>query len=410
MTQARGAGSPNIVIVGAGVIGLSTGLLLQEKVPDTSSITIVAAEFPSQSPAETGKSVQDSTSSADYASMWAGAHYRPIPFLSPSNPAYPSLSPQQCRFHAQLANEHNLTLHTAETMRRLARSEPRSGVQIVTGGEYLERPPVENLSLRTGDVYAGIDDKFTVLDQDELDTMNTKHAQPTTSGKVKWACEYETYVVNVHLYCQFLLDKFIKAGGRTIKRRLHELSEALDILPQNPPQQSRMQPLIINCSGLGVPSLSDPKTKIIRGQTVLVRNKFDKTLTRQCADGTWSFLIPRPLNGGTIVGGTKQIDDLDVSVRSEEREKLLENAVKYFPEFVSDMDDFEVITDNVGRRPWREGGVRIEVDQDMLRGRAVVVHGYGAGGRGYELSWGIASQICALMQTHLQSKQLAAKL
>ncbi|KAK5078645.1 hypothetical protein LTS08_006389 [Lithohypha guttulata] len=324
--------------------------------------------------------------------MWAGAHYRPIPFLSPSDPAYTPLSPEQRRFHAQLAKEYSLALHTAETMKRLARSEPRSGVQIVTGEEYLECPPIENLSRKTGDVYASVDDKFRVLDQDELDIMNTKHAQRTTSGKVKWAY------------------RFIKAGGRTTKRCLHDLSEALDVLPQRSPQQSRVQPVIINCSGLGVPTLSDPNTKVIRGQTVLVRNKFNKTLTRQCADGTWSFLIPRPLNGGTIVGGTKQIDDLDDSVRSEERGKLLENAVKYFHEFVSDVNEFEVITDNVGRRPWREGGVRIEVDRDTLSGRAVVVHGYGAGGRGYELSWGIASQICALVQTHVQSKQLDAKL
>lgn len=59
-----------------------------------------------------------------------------------------------------------------------------------------------------------------------------------------------------------------------------------------------------------------------------------------------------------------------------------------------------MIRDIVGRRPAREGGVRIEVedvdvDVDGLQGR--IVHGYGAGGRGYELSWGIARDVAALV-------------
>lgn len=57
-----------------------------------------------------------------------------------------------------------------------------------------------------------------------------------------------------------------------------------------------------------------------------------------------------------------------------------------------------MIRDIVGRRPAREGGVRIEVedvDVDGLQGR--IVHGYGAGGRGYELSWGVARDVAALV-------------
>lgn len=49
----------------------------------------------------------------------------------------------------------------------------------------------------------------------------------------------------------------------------------------------------------------------------------------------------------------------------------------------------------MGRRPAREGGMRIEVEE-LANGRAVV-HAYGAGGRGFELSRGVAEDTTALM-------------
>ena len=58
------ASSP-LVVVGAGVIGLSAANELQETFPGR-GVCIVAAELPNTS-----------SPTASYASMWAGAHYRP---------------------------------------------------------------------------------------------------------------------------------------------------------------------------------------------------------------------------------------------------------------------------------------------------------------------------------------------
>lgn len=130
----------------------------------------------------------------------------------------------------------------------------------------------------------------------------------------------------------------------------------------------------------------------------MVRNPCSVTLTRQNSDGTWSFCIPRPLEGGTIIGGTKQPHNWDPNPSLQTRETLLRNAAKWFPFTEESGGRFDVIRDIVGRRPAREGGVRIEVEEvdvDGLQGR--VVHGYGAGGRGYELSWGIARDVAALV-------------
>lgn len=49
----------------------------------------------------------------------------------------------------------------------------------------------------------------------------------------------------------------------------------------------------------------------------------------------------------------------------------------------------------MGRRPARDGGLRIEVEP-VGNGKNVV-HAYGAGGRGFELSRGVAEDVTALM-------------
>lgn len=126
-----------------------------------------------------------------------------------------------------------------------------------------------------------------------------------------------------------------------------------------------------------------------------------KTVTRQNKDGTWNFIIPRFFSGGTIVGGTKQPGDWSLEPDSKTRDTLLA-AVQELEPFArttssSKSEDIAVIADVVGRRPTREGGMRIELEQRSVSGREfTVLHAYGAGGRGYEISWGVASEVAKL--------------
>ena len=339
-----------IVIIGAGVLGLSTATLLQRRHPRV-QIIIIAAELPT-----------DPSPSADYASPWAGAHYRPIP-----------------RSTRQLHEEAELGMQTAKVMKTIARETPEAGVGLMKAVEYLESPPPENLRLKTGDVYAGPDDTFRVLERNKL------------PKGVRWGCEYESYCVNVPMYCRWLLRKFQEDGGRVVQQQLERVENAFEVA-------ERLVTLgrvdkVVNCSGRNFDT--DQKIRIIRGQTVLVKQQYRRTVTRQCADGSWAFLIPRPAGGGTIVGGSKEVGDFETRARPETREKLLQEAVRHFPDLVDDVEKFDIVKDNVGRRPWREGGLRMETEQ--LPGGRTIVHGYGAGGRGYELSWGAAAKIVDLV-------------
>lgn len=60
----------------------------------------------------------------------------------------------------------------------------------------------------------------------------------------------------------------------------------------------------------------------------------------------------------------------------------------------------------MGRRPAREGGLRLEVE-GVADGKTVV-HAYGAGGRGFELSVGVAEDVVDSMFENgiLRSKAL----
>lgn len=345
-----------IIIIGAGVTGLSVASLLQRALPDT-ALTIIAAEVPTTK-----------TPSPDYASMWAGAHYRPIPGTT-----------------RQLSDEFDMGLRTAQIMKQIAREIPEAGVGIMPGVEYLENPPEEIKELRTGDVYAGPGDEFRVFDEKEL------------PKGAKWGCEYQSYCVNIRTYSRWLLDGFLSKGGQIVQHRLTSATEAFEYA-----RKSGMGDVstVVNCSGRNFDQ--DDKMKIIRGQTVLVAQQYDKTVTRQNKDGSWTFLVPRPRGGGTIVGGTKEIDDWEGKARPETRQKLLQACAEAFPDFVDSVDRFEVVQDNVGRRPWREGGYRIEVES-VGRDRTIV-HGYGAGGRGYELSWGAAERVAELVKASVGAR------
>lgn len=357
-----GNADDTIVVIGAGVVGLTAARLLQHHYPSR-SIIVLASELPT-----------DISHSPDYASAWAGAHYRPIPGSSP-----------------QLDFERKLAQRTYEFMKQISRDES-TGVKLVQGIEFLEKPSATFLELKDGDSYAGQDDDFRLWPVERL------------PKGVRWGCEYRTYVVDVNVYCARLLAEIEKNGGRVIRRKLNNAEQAFSTARE---LGFGKVSIVVNCSGRNFDS--DPAVFITRGQTCLVRKSYDKTITRQNNDGSWSFLIPRPLGGGTIVGGTKEIGDLEGEVRLDTRSTLLQNAKEAFPDFWAQEEELEVVQDVVGRRPTRENGMRLEIER--IEGASkTIVHGYGAGGRGYELSWGIAEEILALVEKADQGKKCTARL
>ncbi|KXX82943.1 D-amino-acid oxidase [Madurella mycetomatis] len=382
----------HVVVIGAGVIGLSCAILLQEA---GYAVTIVARDFPG--PFET----LDPVAQINYTSPWGGAHNRWVPPHASSPPS--------------THREHTLSLKTYAHMQRLHSSHPQTaGITFLKGIEYLESPGPEYLA----------------LDPSSLRLPGTFRLLPASQfpdAKVTWACEYDTWCVNPMVYCSFLLRRFVHRGGQTmvLKRELRSPVEAFS-LPLPPPPAATAVPnpansdaksvpvavsAVVNASGTGL--VPDPAMTITRGQTCLVAESCDATVTRQCADGSWAFCVPRGFEGGTIIGGTRELDNWEVEPSEKLRERLLKRFAETYPRILegSKTGRLTVLRDIVGRRPTRVGGPRIE--GEVLGGEAggFVMHAYGLGARGYELSWGVAEEVVEGVRRHLNAQAaVAAKL
>ncbi|KAK2046816.1 hypothetical protein LZ31DRAFT_177426 [Colletotrichum somersetense] len=92
--------------------------------------------------------------------------------------------------------------------------------------------------------------------------------------EVKWDCEYWT--------C-----------GKLIRKEIGDLRKAFTI------KELPKVRVIINCCGLG---FNDMKLFITKGQTCAMANLSPATVTRQNADGSWTFCAPRNFDGGTVTG------------------------------------------------------------------------------------------------------------
>jgi len=133
---------------------------------------------------------------------------------------------------------------------------------------------------------------------------------------------------------------------------------------------------------------------------VIVANPCNAIINQQHEDGDWTYIIPRPLNGGTVIGGTKEKNNWNPHVDPSTRVKLLTRAAKMHPAIITnglppESGGFEVITDIVGRRPTRHGGIRLELEN--IDGRDVI-HAYGTGSIGYEISWGVAEDVFKIVR------------
>ncbi|KAK3362668.1 amino acid oxidase [Lasiosphaeria hispida] len=360
--------SKHLVVVGAGVIGLSSALLLQE---EGYSVTIIARDLPA--PFET----IDPQEQINYTSPWGGAHNRWIP----PNPTT-----------GENTREYALSQATYARMSALNKSDhATSGITFMKGIEYLEAPPPDYISL-------------TADRASELNIPGFRLLEPSEfpDDRVKWGCEYDTWCVNPMVYCCFLLRRFAIRGGRIRKRSIRAPVEVFSLPASElgfPDNDSTKIDAVVNATGIG---FGDPDVFVTRGQMCLVANACDATVTRQNADGGWCYCVPRGFDGGTVIGGNREPDNWATTASAEVREAILRGFAATYPSILGAGGELNVIADIVGRRPTRKGGPRLE--GEVVKGAGLVFHAYGLGGRGYELSWGTAQEVVKGVRQYLAER------
>lgn len=171
--------------------------------------------------------------------------------------------------------------------------------------------------------------------------------------------------------------------------------------------------IVINATGLGALSLepvADPLVEPIRGQVVLVRAPRVRECTMDSSDTTGRgarYIIPRPGSDcEAVLGGCYDVGSWDTTPSSTLAASILRDCLALDPRLSSDgtVQGIEVLSHNVGLRPSRRGGPRLEWESSspvQLEGGKKsslrVLHAYGIGPAGYQASWGIAKEVCELV-------------
>ncbi|KAF8970430.1 D-amino-acid oxidase [Flammula alnicola] len=364
-----------VVVLGAGVIGLTTALRIQEKGPY--QVEILAEVLPTDP-----KTVK-------YTSQWAGAHYV-------------SGSPSGTR---QADIDHNTFLEMWEL------SKP--------GGEaehcFLRLPQTEYYASEQGPANA-------------LERMPNFQQVPNGGvfHRAKCGYSFETVTVDVPVYLNYLGSRFLSKGGRITRGHVQHIDQILEAGAspfEDAAEARKNEPIsspdaVIVCLGLGARFLGgveDREVYASRGQTVILHAPWVRFGRSFEGESEWTYIIPRK-GGNVVVGGTQGIDDWYPKSRPETTQDLLKRGLELCPELVPpevrakklpDIQDLLplVVEEACGLRPMRRGGVRIEREYRMTpKGRKIpVIHNYGHGGRGYISCIGSADVALSLMEESIQT-------
>lgn len=195
--------------------------------------------------------------------------------------------------------------------------------------------------------------------------------KPYTTGVT-----FKSFTLNPPLFLAYLADRLRTRGVPIIRKRVASLDEAYTICGA--------VSFVVNATGLGARTLlgvEDAKVFPSRGQTVLARapgvqicyGVRDANLPK----GEGCYIIPRPgTDGCVILGGTALVGEYDTLVRRETAERILKNAYQICPALAGpngkSWRDIEIVSHNVGLRPMREGGLRLEIEERELGGELLV--------------------------------------
>jgi D-amino-acid oxidase len=329
---------PDVLVIGAGVSGLTTAVCLAEA---GAAVKISAAVPP------------DRTTSAAAGAIWA-----------------PHLVGMDDRVERWGAT-------TLASLLELA-TWPAAGVRMVTGRQACRTvadPPGWAASL----------DGFRRCADGEL-------PEGFVSG---W--RFTAPMMDMPVYLSYLLARFRAAGGEldaagpggtaASSGKMHgrhpfgSLDEAI---------ASTTAGVIVNCSGIGARSLvPDAEMLPVRGQVVVAANPGITEFFIGLGDESAGLAYLFPHAGTVVLGGTEERGSWRLEPDAATAARILRDATAIEPR----LRGAGIVAHRVGLRPVRPA-VRLEAE-DLAGGRTLV-HNYGHGGAGVTLSWGCAADAAGL--------------
>ncbi|KAK7212433.1 hypothetical protein V2G26_019611 [Clonostachys chloroleuca] len=326
-----------ITVVGAGI----TGLAIAAQLSRNHEITVVAKNLPGDEP------------TTEWASPWAGANF--------------------VAGYCSAPCDRRRQRDTFSDLWRLASRFPESSAKKITMEEFFNGE-------RTGD-----DLWFREFVPDFRFLANDEFPEGTDGGY-----SYTTIVLNPNIFLPWMMRNLENSGVKFKRLDLSSLSDARHL----------GHDVLVNATGLGPRDLADVQDKdmlFLKGQIMLVKSDYKKTMMRDDGE-TYTYVIPR-LDGTVILGGIRDPDISNTKVDLEVDKDIARRVNKTLPEhFSADPADYDIVGHNVGIRPYRSTGMRIE--KEVKEGQKIV-HAYGITGGGYIFGFGVAREAAGLVDEFL---------
>ncbi|KAM7211802.1 fad dependent oxidoreductase [Rhypophila decipiens] len=365
---------PNIVVVGAGVSGITCAYELAKRSKDN-VITVVAKHMPGDYDIE-------------YASPWAGANVLPM----------------------AVEKDSRWERRTWPRLEHLAKEVPEAGIHFQKSRVLRRDKDIVDGHCK-GPLSDGLFDPnpwYKTLMPDFRELSASELPAGYQSG-----CEFTSVCINTMIYIPWLVGQCAKLGVVFKRATLKHISEAKKFSHTGKPAD-----IIVNATGLLASKLGgvmDSKVRPVRGQIVVVRNESGEPASQGTGtmmvttsgndDGEeqLTYVMQRAVGGGTILGGTYQKDNWDANPDHNIAVGIMKRAVQVMPELTGGkgIEGLDIIRHGVGLRPYRDGGVRSE--KEKIDG-TWVVHNYGHSGWGYQGSYGCAEGVVELVDEIVGSK------
>ena len=187
-------------------------------------------------------------------------------------------------------------------------------------------------------------------------------------------------------YLDYLARRLGRAGGTiTFPPAFGTLADAHRYAPA--------ARVVVNASGSGARNLvPDPEVVPVRGQVVVVRNPGITEFFTGVGAERWELTYLFPHRDVVVLGGTEQFGNASREPDPSTAAQIVAACVSVRPELAG----APVLGHRVGLRPARPL-VRLEAEPLDASDGVTVVHNYGHGGSGVTLSWGCAEDATALV-------------
>jgi D-amino-acid oxidase len=306
----------NVAIIGAGVSGLTCGVVLAEHGYRTAIFA---------------KDIGQQTTSSVAAAVWFPYHVEPAERVIP------------------------LALETYEVLLGLARF-PESGISLIESRQFL----------RTGEIQ--IPNWAIPLGAQRLSSVATglwpvQDRAQRGGYSLKSGFSLRVPLMDTTIYLDYLAARFLKAGGE-INANVHF---------KNLEDVDSKSDLVINCAGIGARELvRDHDLEPHRGQVAIAPRIEGLSCAIVCDDAPLMYAIPR--RNDCLFGGTNELSDNLVPDHATTSRIVAECSR------VLNIEQPCVLAERVGLRPFRRSGVRLERDRLRDGRTVIHNYGHGGAG------------------------------